>query len=135
MEEEVVLNFDGGIRNGLMAYGFCATEPGRPQKVLFGGSNTCGEGTSNVAEYRALIAGLEECLRKDVKVVRVIGDSQLVVNHVRGTWKAKNDTLIQHLSRVQNLLERFEGWSIKWVRRDQNRIADALVNDAFKRHG
>jgi len=64
--------------------------------------------------------------------LRIIGDSQLVVKQVNGTFKAKNKKLMDHRDCVLRLLEYFSEYSIKWVPRNQNKEADALVNQVFK---
>lgn len=133
--DEVLLYFDGGIRSSNLAFGFHASSPSKPDRTLFGNSGLCGTGTSNIAEYRALIAGLEECVRQEVRIVHIHGDSQLVVSHVLGIWKVRNPDLATHLSRVKTILEQFDSWTIKWIPRELNRVADAMVNEAFERRG
>jgi ribonuclease HI len=130
---EVILHFDGGIREGIMAYGYVAFDPDDGETVLFEGCNRCGSGTSNVAEYRALLAGLYACRKTGIRRVRVVGDSQLVVNQVKGAWKINKEDLRQHRDKALELFAEFESWSIKWVRRNQNKHADMLVGEVFAR--
>lgn len=128
---EAVLYFDGGIRQGTMAYGWLITDPDDETIVLASGNRTCGQGTSNISEYRALIAGLQGSLKAGVNVIHIIGDSQLIVLQVIGTYKAKKPELIKHRDRVLELLGQFEDYSIKWVPRHLNKRADTLVNEVF----
>jgi len=90
---EATLYFDGGIRQGIMAYGWLLTNriPTSPHldEIFASGNRTCGKGTSNIAEYRALIAGLHGSIKSGVDVIHIIGDSQLVVKQVTGVFKAK----------------------------------------------
>ena len=133
---EATLYFDGGIRQGTMAYGWILLEPYNEIRVLASGNRTCGTGTSNIAEYRALIAGLQGSLKAGVDIIHIIGDSQLIIRQVIGAYKAKKPELIRHRDRVLELLNQFEDYSIKWVPRHFNKKADALVNEVFlKRKG
>lgn len=131
--DEVTLMFDGGIRDGLMAYGYVAINPKNSSVVLFGGSGKSGKGTSNVAEYCALIAGINACLHKGVKIVNIRGDSQLVVNQVKKKWKVNRPELVSKRDQVLTLLNGLVSWNIAWIPRKQNKIADALVGDVFRR--
>ena len=135
MIKEATLYFDGGIRQGIMAYGWLLTDrvPEHPHldKIFAFGNRTCGKGTSNIAEYRALIAGLQGSLKAGIDVVYIIGDSQLVVKQVTRAFKAKKPELIAHRDHVLKLLEQFEDYTIKWVPRRENKRADALVNEVF----
>ena len=133
---EATLYFDGGIRQGIMAYGWLLTnripEHRHLDEVFASGNRTCGKGTSNIAEYRALIAGLQGSLRSGVDVVHIMGDSQIIIKQVTGAFKAKKPELIKHLNRVRELLEQFEDYTIKWIPRKENKRADALVNKVFE---
>lgn len=104
--------------------------------IFASGKKTCGMGSSNIAEYRALIAGLQGAINEGVEIIHIIGDSQLIIKQVMGVFKTKKPILIQHRDYVISLLENFDSFSIKWVPRRQNRQADALVNEVFnKRNG
>lgn len=129
----VELYFDGGIRKNIMAYGFLLIDTDT-REILFKGKNTCGKGkiaSSNLAEYRALIAGLQKCINENIKNVHIIGDSQLIVKQVNRVFKINKQDLIEHCNKVWELLEFFDEWSLKWVPREENKQADALVNEAF----
>ena len=130
---EAVLYFDGGIRQGVMAYGWLAVNPDNEEEVIASGHRTCGSGTSNIAEYRALIAGLQGSLKAGIDVVHIIGDSQLIVKQVTGAFKVNKPALIEHRDRVLELLDHFENHTIKWVPRRENKRADALVNEVFEK--
>jgi len=130
---EVVLYFDGGIRQGKMALGYLAVDPEDEEKVFFQGSRMCGEGTSNISEYKALISGLRHCIRNKVRVVHIVGDSQLVIKQVMQVFKVNKPELREHRNQILGLLSQFDDYSIKWVPRAENKRADALVNKVFKR--
>lgn len=137
-EVEATLYFDGGIRDGFMAYGWLVIDESLTNplmcahdNIIASGHRTCGTGTSNIAEYRALIAGLQGSLKACVDVVHIIGDSQLIIKQVTGAFKVKKPELIKHRDRVLELLELFTSYTIKWVPRHENKRADALVNEVF----
>ena len=135
-ECHATLYFDGGIREGIMAYGWLLINESRVNSddgIFASGNRTCGEGSSNIAEYRALIAGLQGGLKNGVDIIHIIGDSQLVIKQVTGAFKANKPELKRHRDRVLELLEQFEDHTIKWVPRRENKRADALVNEVFER--
>ena len=90
-----------------------------------------GEATNNVAEYSALIAGLELALEKGVTEVEVFMDSELVVSQVTGAWKIKNDRLRSLAVRARSLMNIFEKSTIRHVRRELNADADKLANQGM----
>jgi ribonuclease HI len=116
-----------------MAYGWILCDSDDEMDVIASGNRTCGTGTSNISEYRALIAGLQGSLKKGIDIVHIIGDSQLIIKQVTGAFKVKKSELIRHRDRVLELLEQFEDYTIKWVPRKENKRADALVNEVFDR--
>ena len=87
-----------------------------------------GVTTNNVAEYKALIAGLELAQAKGVTDIEVYMDSKLVVFQVKGEWKIKNNALRPLAVRARHLLDEFAGWSLSHVGRDENADADKLAN-------
>lgn len=130
---EAILYFDGGIRQGVMAYGWILLDPNNETDVIASGNKTCGIGTSNIAEYRALIAGIQGSLKAGIGIIHIIGDSQLIVKQVTEVFKVNKPELKEHRDHVLKLLEQFENYTIKWVPRRDNRRADALVNEIFER--
>ena len=90
-----------------------------------------GQTTNNVAEYSAVIAGLELALERGVKEIDVAVDSKLVVQQLKGEWKIKNDRLRGLAVKARGLLGRFDSASIKHVPREQNMGADALANQGM----
>jgi len=130
---EATLYFDGGIRQGVMGYGWLLVDSENETEVIASGHRTCGTGTSNIAEYRALIAGLQGSLKAGADILHIIGDSQLVVKQVTKVFKVNKPELKRHRDRVLELLEQLEDHTIKWVPRKDNKRADALVNEVFER--
>jgi len=134
MLDEVVVYFDGGARGnpGPAAIGAVVLDPSStPPTRLAAVSERIGETTNNVAEYRALIAGLEAAAATPSRAVKVRGDSKLVIEQVAGRWKVKQEHLRPLHARAQDLLSRYEVVDLAHVRRGLNADADALVNAAL----
>ncbi len=92
-----------------------------------------GEATNNVAEYRALLKGLELAAEHGAREVHVINDSELVARQVTGVYKVKHPAMQELHRQALAALEGFDGWSIESVPRARNAEADALVNEALDR--
>ena len=90
-----------------------------------------GVTTNNVAEYKALIAGLGLAHEKGVTDLEVYMDSKLVVFQVKGEWKIKNNALRPLAIRARHLLDRFESWALSHVGREENADADKLANQGM----
>ena len=125
------LSTDGGARGnpGPAAYGYVLeTEDGT---VLDARGETIGVATNNVAEYRALIAGLEKAVELGIDELEVVSDSELLVKQMQGEYRVKNEAL-RELNDEANSLERKLGRvRYKAVLREHNEFADKLVNDAL----
>jgi ribonuclease HI len=125
------LSTDGGSRGnpGPAAYGYVLeAEEGT---VLDARGETIGVATNNVAEYRALIAGLEKAIELGIDELEVVSDSELLVKQMQGEYRVKNEAL-RELNEDANLLERKLGRvRYRAVRREHNELADKLVNDAL----
>jgi len=91
-----------------------------------------GRATNNVAEYSALLAGLEAADRLAASEVEVLSDSELLVRQMNGQYRVRNSGLKPLYDRARRLAERFEDFSIRHVRREHNLDADRLVNQALK---
>ncbi|MDI6777407.1 MAG: ribonuclease HI family protein [Syntrophales bacterium] len=87
--------------------------------------------TNNLAEYRALIIGLEEALRRRCRQLHIFLDSELLVKQINGAYRVKNDKLKILMGDVKRLLASFDGYVIEHIRRDKNRAADKLANQAI----
>jgi ribonuclease HI len=90
-----------------------------------------GTVTNNVAEYRALLLGLERARELRASEIEVVGDSELIANQVRGIYKVKHEAMKPLHREALAALKDFERWSIRTVPRAQNADADALVNAAL----
>lgn len=131
---EIILFADGGARGnpGPAAIGAVLLDPATdPPSRLATVSERIGETTNNVAEYRAVIAGLEAALAFPARVMRVRADSMLVIEQLRGTWKVRQPHLRPLHARARELLARYSEVDLAHVRREHNTDADALVNAAL----
>ncbi len=129
--ERVVVNVDGGARGnpGPAAVGAVVTDPGG--ELIAQRGETIGRATNNVAEYRALLLGIELARELGAREVELIGDSELIVKQVRGEYRVKDAGLRPLHAEVREALEPFDRWSIRHVRREQNEAADRLVNETL----
>ena len=94
-------------------------------------SQRIGRATNNQAEYRAIIAALEETIRLSVKQVEIKTDSELVVKQINGEYRVKKATLKPLYQQVKQLLGSLEGFTITHIPRHQNTEADNLANKAL----
>ena len=94
-----------------------------------------GVATNNVAEYRALIAGLEKALELGVTELEVVSDSELLVKQMLGEYKVKNRGLVPLSIEAAELARRIGRVRYTAVRREHNELADRLVNEALDAAG
>ena len=90
-----------------------------------------GSCTNNIAEYRALILGVEEALKRHCRKVRIFLDSELLVNQVTGAYRVRNPELKILMVELQRLLSFLDGYTIEHIARTSNALADSLANDAI----
>ncbi|HZA41817.1 MAG TPA: ribonuclease HI family protein [Actinomycetota bacterium] len=125
---KAVLNTDGGARGNPGPAGIGVLLRSSDGKSLGELGRGIGSTTNNVAEYKALISGLELALAKDVTEIEVLTDSKLVVNQVTGRWKIKNDRLRRLAAQAESLMGKFDRATISYVPRAENQDADRLAN-------
>ena len=127
----ITANVDGGARGnpGPAAVGVVVRGPGG--EVLEERGERIGKATNNVAEYRALLLGIELARAHGADELELLGDSELVVRQVEGRYKVKDATMKELHAQVKQALGDFDGWSIRHVRRTENADADRLVNEAL----
>ena len=131
MPERVVVNVDGGARGnpGPAAVAAVLTNPDGGLIEQLG--KPIGRATNNVAEYRAVLLGIELARSVGAREVELIGDSELVVKQVKGEYRVKDAGLQPLHAEVKAALAGFDRWSIRHVRREQNAAADRLVNETL----
>ena len=126
---------DGGARGnpGPAAYGYVLeAEDGT---VLAAHGERIGVATNNVAEYRALVAGLERALELAVPELEVVSDSELLVKQMTGAYRVKNEALQELNARAARLARQLPAVRYTAVRREHNELADRLVNEALDAAG
>jgi ribonuclease HI len=130
---KAIVHVDGGARgNPGPAAAACVISS--PEGELLGEhSQFLGVATNNVAEYRALLLGLERARELGASEVEVVGDSELIAKQVGGIYKVKHPAMRPLYSEAMAALRGFDRWSIRTVPRAQNAQADALVNAALDR--
>ena len=127
------LSTDGGARGnpGPAAYGYVLeAEDGT---ILDARGKAIGVATNNVAEYRALIAGLARAAEVGVDELEVVSDSELVVKQMRGDYRVKNEALRELSVEAAALARKIGRVTYTAVRREHNELADRLVNEALDR--
>ena len=128
---KLVVNVDGGSRGNPGPAAIAAVVAAPDGEILEQRGERIGEATNNVAEYRALLLGIERARELGADEVEIVGDSELVVRQVKGEYKVKDDGLKPLHQKAQQALRDFESWSIRHVRRDDNEAADLLVNQTL----
>lgn len=128
---KLVLHVDGGARGnpGPAAIGLVISTP--DGEVLEEASQRIGQATNNVAEYRAVLIGLERARARGAREVEIVGDSELVARQLTGVYKVKHPAMKPLHQEAMRLLEGFERWSVRTVPRAENARADGLVNQAL----
>jgi ribonuclease HI len=128
---KVVVHVDGGARGnpGPAAIGAVVSTP--EGEILDESSARIGDATNNVAEYRALLLGLERARALGATEVEVVNDSELEARQVGCQYKVKHAGLRPLHAQAVAALRPFERWAVRSVRREHNARADALVNEAL----
>ena len=125
------LSTDGGARGnpGPAAFGYVLeAEDGT---ILDARGERIGVATNNVAEYRALIAGLEKAVELGVTELDVVSDSELLVRQMTGVYKVKNKALVELSLEASRLARQLGRVTYRAVPREHNELADRLVNEAL----
>ena len=128
---KLVLHVDGGARGnpGPAAIGVVVSDP--DGTTLEHVAEPIGVATNNVAEYRAVLRGLQRARALGATEVELIGDSELVARQLSGQYKVKHPDMKVLHAEASQALAGFARWSIRTVPRAQNAGADALVNQAL----
>ncbi len=127
----LVVHVDGGARGnpGPAAIGVVISEPGG--EVIDELAERIGTATNNVAEYRALLRGLERATALGAREVEIVNDSELVARQLTGAYKVKHPSMKPLHAEAIAALRGFDRWQVRSVPRAQNARADALVNQAL----
>jgi ribonuclease HI/probable phosphoglycerate mutase len=126
---------DGGSRGNpgpsAIGYVICNSD----QSVVKKYGKYIGLATNNQAEYAALVAGMEACLESGINELQIFMDSELIVNQITGKYKVKNQDLKPVYAKAKKLEGNFGKVSFEHVPRENNAVADSLVNEALDEAG
>ncbi|MBI1912413.1 MAG: ribonuclease HI family protein [Deltaproteobacteria bacterium] len=125
------LNVDGGSRGnpGKAGAGAVITDPGG--RIIKKLKKYLGITTNNIAEYNALLIGLEAARALNIEKIRVLADSELMVKQINGVYRVKNEGLKPLFNTAIALLKGFRDFKIVHIYREENSIADSLANEAM----
>nr|XP_023904376.1 uncharacterized protein LOC112016102 [Quercus suber] len=87
------------------------------------------QATNNEVEYEALLKGLELAKSVEVKLILILGDSQLIMSQVNGMYEAKEERMRKYLNRVMRLMKKFEEINFVQIPREENMEADTLAKE------
>jgi ribonuclease HI len=127
----LTVNVDGGARGNPGPAAIGAVLRDGDGALIEKRAERIGRATNNVAEYRALLMGIELAAAHGATALELLGDSELVVRQVEGRYKVKDPTMRKLHAEVEQALADFDSWSIRHVRRESNADADRLVNEAL----
>ena len=130
---KATLHTDGGARGNPGPAAAAFVLEAEDGTVLDARGDTIGVATNNVAEYRALVAGLERAVEAGVDELVVVSDSELLVKQMRGEYKVKNAALRELSLQAARLGRQVGKVTYRAVRREHNELADRLVNEALDR--
>ncbi|MCM8763664.1 MAG: ribonuclease HI family protein [Candidatus Omnitrophica bacterium] len=105
---------------------------GDNKKIIKEFGKYIGEATNNVAEYMALLYGLEESLNLGVEAIKINLDSELLAKQIKGEYKVKEPHLRMLFEQLAVLCKKFKKIELKNIPREKNKKADKLANQAIK---
>lgn len=120
------LNFDGSSKPnpGEMTSAYIIKDD--DDNVIFSETLNGGHGTSNIAEYIGLYKGLEKAVSIGIKHIKIIGDSELVINQVNGNFRCNKPKLLHYRDKINELIKNFHTFSLTQVLRKFNKDADKM---------
>jgi ribonuclease HI len=127
-DPEWLLMIDGAARGNPGDAGCGAVIQDETGSIVKELSCYLGKTTNNVAEYEALLMGLEALVAMGKKRIRIQSDSELLVRQLNGQYRVRDPKLQTLLERASLLLRHFDSYTIVHVRREANRLADKLAN-------
>ena len=122
---------DGGARGNPGPAAFAYVLEAEDGTVLDARGEAIGVATNNVAEYSALVAGLERAAEAGVRELEVRSDSELMVKQMRGEYRVKNRALQELFLDASRLARQLPAVTYTHVRREHNELADRLLNDSL----
>lgn len=131
--EDAILWTDGAARGNPGPAGIGAILKSADGEVLYTGSEYLGHTTNNVAEYRAVLLGLNGALELGVRRIEVRADSELLIKQLKGEYRVRSPGLRPLYEEAKRLLSRFASSKLTHVRRELNGEADRLANQGIDR--
>ena len=131
MVQEMKIYVDAAARGNPGKSGIGVVVCDHSEVVVAKLSEYIGQATNNVAEYTALIYALLEALILGAKRVSVFSDSELVVKQISGEYAVKNEELKRLRKQIEHLRKGFKELNITFIRREENKPADKLANQAI----
>lgn len=125
------MHTDGGARGNPGPAGIGVVISDKSGNIIKEISRKIGKATNNVAEYTALLAGLEEAKKLKVLEIDIYMDSELVVKQLKREYKVRDENLAKLFIKAWNLLCGFKRYSLNHIPREKNKKADKLVNIAI----
>ena len=127
----LVIHVDGGSRGnpGPAAIGVVLSAPDGTTVDELG--ERIGVATNNVAEYQALLRGVQHAAQLGAREIELVNDSELVAKQLTGAYKVKHPAMRPLHAEAIEALKAFDSWRVRSVPRAQNARADALVNEAL----
>jgi len=133
MSQRLYLYIDGACRGNPGQGGAGAAFLTLAGEIVSKHKKFLGECTNNIAEYEALLLGLQEAKKQKVKKIEIRADSELLVRQINGQYKVKNPNLQKRFIKAMKALKAFQ-YEMVHVRREKNKIADQLANEAIDEH-
>lgn len=124
---------DGGARGNPGPAGYGVAISDASGKLVAELSEYLGHRTNNYAEYQGLIAALRYAAANQIKAIKVVSDSELMVRQMKGVYKVRHPELRKLYDEAQLLTRRLEHFEIRHALREHNKIADRLANEAMDR--
>ena len=130
---KLVVHVDGGARGNPGPAAVAAVASTVDGDVVGERNEYIGEATNNVAEYRAVLLAIELARDLQATEIEVVNDSELVARQIGGEYKVKHAGLKPLYAETMENLRTFDAWAVRNVRREHNKRADELVNEALDR--
>jgi probable phosphoglycerate mutase len=127
----IVAYIDGGARGNPGPAGYGVVITNASGEIVAELSKYLGQRTNNFAEYSGLLAALEFTLSHNYESLNVVSDSELLVRQIRGIYKVRSPELKQLYEQARLLIGKLHDFHIEHVRREKNKQADKLANQAM----
>jgi ribonuclease HI len=128
---KLTVHVDGGSRGNPGPAAIAAVLSDGDGEVVYSAGEPIGRATNNVAEYRALLFGIEQAKLLGATELQLIGDSELIVKQIRGEYKVKDPNMKPLHAAARSALAELDDWSIEHVKRELNAEADRIVNETL----